>query len=126
MEQEYDQDIHAIVGIMSLLVHVSMEQLLDMPWIDVCFSEVASLWQRISFYLLCGDDDNIRKLQRPQDPNERLGKTFGLLLHLWKSIYLRGFVVILDSGFCVLLSLVELWKKGVFAVAVISTWCCNG
>jgi hypothetical protein len=57
--------------------------------------------------------------QRPQDPNKRLGKTVGLLLHLCKSIYLRGFVVILDSVFCVLRGIVELWKKGVFAAAVI-------
>ncbi len=54
--------------------------------------------------------------QRPRDPNERLGKTVGLLLRLCKSIYSRGFVVILDSGFCVLQGIVGLWKKGVFAV----------
>jgi hypothetical protein len=40
--------------------------------------------------------------QIPGDPNERLGKTVGLLLRLCKSIYLRGFVLILDSDFCVL------------------------
>jgi hypothetical protein len=58
--------------------------------------------------------------QRPWDPNERLGKTVSLLLHLCKSIYYsKGFVMILDSGFCVLQGIVELWKKGVFAVAVI-------
>jgi hypothetical protein len=57
--------------------------------------------------------------QRPRDPNEKLGKTVGLLLRLCKSIYSRGFVVILDSGFCVLRGIVELRKKGVFAAAVI-------
>jgi hypothetical protein len=57
--------------------------------------------------------------QRPRDPNERLGKTVGLLLRLCKPIYSRGFVVILDSGFCVLRGIVELRKKGVFAAAVI-------
>jgi hypothetical protein len=57
--------------------------------------------------------------QRPRDPNERLGKTVGLLLRLCKSIYSRGFVVILDSGFCVLQGIIELRKKGVFAAAVI-------
>jgi hypothetical protein len=57
--------------------------------------------------------------QRPRDPNERLGKTVSLLLCLCKSIYSRGFVVILDSGFCVLQGIVELWKKGVYAAAVI-------
>jgi hypothetical protein len=57
--------------------------------------------------------------QRPQDPNKRLGKTVGLLLRLCKPIYSRGFVVILDSGFCVLRGIIELWKKGVFAATVI-------
>jgi hypothetical protein len=57
--------------------------------------------------------------QRHRDPNERLGKTVGLLLPLCKSIYSRGFVVILDSGLCVLRGIIEFWKKGVFAVAVI-------
>jgi hypothetical protein len=32
MEQENDQDIQAVVGI----VHVTMNQSLDMPWVDVC------------------------------------------------------------------------------------------
>jgi hypothetical protein len=58
--------------------------------------------------------------QKPWDPNERLGKTVALLLlQLCKSIYSRGFVVILDSGFYVLQGIIELWKKGVFAAAVI-------
>jgi hypothetical protein len=57
--------------------------------------------------------------QKPRDPNERLGKTVGLLLRLCKPIYARGFVVILDSGFCVLKGIIELRKKGVFAAAVI-------
>jgi hypothetical protein len=57
--------------------------------------------------------------QKPRDPNERKGKTVALLLRLCKSIYSRGFVVILDSGFCVLQGIIELRKKGVFAAAVI-------
>jgi hypothetical protein len=40
--------------------------------------------------------------QRPRNPNEQMGKMVGLLLRLCKPIYVRGFVVILDSGFCVL------------------------
>jgi len=48
-----------------------------------------------------------------------MGKTVGLLLRLCKPIYSRGFVVVLDSGFCVLKGIVELRKKGVFAAAVI-------
>jgi hypothetical protein len=57
--------------------------------------------------------------EKPRDPNERMGKTVGLLLRLCKPIYSRGFVVILDSGFCVLRGIIELRKKGVFAAAVI-------
>ena len=57
--------------------------------------------------------------QKPRDPNLRLGKTVALLLRLCKSIYSRGFVVILDSGFCVLQGIIELRKRGVFAAAVI-------
>ena len=40
--------------------------------------------------------------QRPRDLNVRLGKMVAILLHSCKSIFLRGFVVILDFGFCVL------------------------
>jgi hypothetical protein len=57
--------------------------------------------------------------QRPRDPNERMGKTVGLLLRLCTPSYVRGFVVILDSGFCVLRGIIELRKKGVFAAAEI-------
>ena len=37
-------------------------------------------------------------------------------------IYHKGFVVILDSGFCVLKGITELRKKGVFASALIKKW----
>lgn len=47
------------------------------------------------------------------------GKTSGLLLRLTRSIWGRGKVVILDSGFCVLRGIVELLKKGVYSSALI-------
>ena len=43
----------------------------------------------------------------------------GLLLQMLFPIFHLGFVVILDSGFCVLKGIVELCKKGVFASALI-------
>lgn len=50
---------------------------------------------------------------------ENLGKTVGLLLRLTRSLWNTSKVVVLDSGFCVLLGLIELRKKGVFAAALI-------
>jgi Transposase IS4 len=55
----------------------------------------------------------------PSDPTDAKGRTVGLLLRLCQSLYGRGTVVILDSGFCVLQGLIELRKLGVFASAVI-------
>ena len=43
----------------------------------------------------------------------------GTLLHLTKPVWGTGKLVVLDSGFCVLQSLVELKKKGVYAHALI-------
>jgi hypothetical protein len=51
--------------------------------------------------------------------HDELGKTVGLLLRLTKSIWSTGKVIILDSGFCVLRGIIELYKKGVFAAAMI-------
>jgi hypothetical protein len=49
----------------------------------------------------------------------KLGKTMGLLLRMLATYLSTGRYVILDSGFCVLKSLVELKKVGIFACAVI-------
>ena len=45
--------------------------------------------------------------------------TTGLLLCLTKTLFNSSKVVVLDSGFCVLQSLIELKKVGVYAAAVI-------
>ena len=45
-----------------------------------------------------------------------LGSTVGLLVRMLFPIFHLGFVVILDSGFCVLKEIVELHKKGVSPV----------
>jgi len=47
------------------------------------------------------------------------GKTVGLLLRMTENIWHSGRVVVLDSGFCVLLALIEIKKKGLFGAAVI-------
>ena len=47
------------------------------------------------------------------------GKTVGLLQRLTRRLWHTSKTVVLDSGFCVLQGLVELWKKGVFAAALI-------
>ena len=57
--------------------------------------------------------------QLGQHKYEELGSTVGLLLRMLFPIFHLGFVVILDSGFCVLKGIVELCKKGVFASALI-------
>ena len=48
-----------------------------------------------------------------------LGATVGLLLQLLAPIFFKGFVGILDSGFCLLKGIIELCKKVVFASALI-------
>ena len=50
---------------------------------------------------------------------DNFGSTVGLLLNMLSPIYHKGFIVILDSGFCVLKGIMEFRKKGVFASALI-------
>ena len=54
-----------------------------------------------------------------QQQYENLGATVGLLLSLLVPIFHLGFVVIHDSGSCVLRGIIKLRKKGVFASALI-------
>ena len=61
----------------------------------------------------------VRPHQTGQQTYDDLGMTVGLLLWLLAPIFFKGFVVILDSGFCVLKGIIELCKKGVFASALI-------
>ena len=48
-----------------------------------------------------------------------MGSTVGLLLQMLAPIFHKGYVVILDSGFCVLKAIIELRKKGIFSSALI-------
>ena len=57
--------------------------------------------------------------QMGQETYDDLGVTVGLLLWLLAPIFFKGFIVILDSGFCVLKGIIELCKKGMFAYALI-------
>ena len=61
--------------------------------------------------------DRPRELQAPKF--SEFGKTTGLLLRLTDSIHHSGRVVIMDSGFCVLLALAKLASYGVYSSAVI-------
>ena len=54
-----------------------------------------------------------------QQEFDNMGSTVGLLLQMLAAIFHKGYVVILDSGFCVLKALIELRKKGVFASTLI-------
>ena len=67
--------------------------------------------------------DLVEGKDRPQQLGiqqyDNLGSTVGLLLCMLPPIYHKGFIVILDSGFCVLKGIIELRKKGVFASALI-------
>ena len=54
-----------------------------------------------------------------QQEYDNMGSTVGLLLRMLAPIFHKGYVVILDSGFCVLKAIIELRKKGVFASALI-------
>ena len=50
---------------------------------------------------------------------DNLGSSVGLLLCMLSRIYHKGFIVILDSEFCVLKGIIELRKKEVFASALV-------
>ena len=56
----------------------------------------------------------------PLEFEELSGETVGLFLRMMRSYFATGRYVILDSGFCVLKGLIQLWKKGIFAHAVIN------
>jgi hypothetical protein len=50
-----------------------------------------------------------------------LGKTTGLLLQMLATYFSTGWYIVLNSGFCIFKSLIELKKVGIFACAVIKT-----
>ena len=52
-------------------------------------------------------------------PFDDLAKTVGTLLQLTEPVWGSGKVFILDSGFCILKAIIELQKKGIFAMALI-------
>lgn len=60
-----------------------------------------------------------RPREVPPPKFSQFGKTAGLLLRLTDSIHHSGRVVIMDSGFCVLLALLKLASVGVYGSAVI-------
>ena len=54
-----------------------------------------------------------------QQEFDNMGSTVGLLLQMLAPTFHKGYVFILDSGFCVLKAIIELRKKGIFASALI-------
>ena len=57
--------------------------------------------------------------ERGKDKDHKHGKTGSLLLRLCILLFMTGKVVILDSGFCMLLDVIALKKMGVFSAALI-------
>ena len=67
-------------------------------------------------------DGNLCPPQKPKETFSEIAKngaTTALLLRLCESIFHIGMIVILDSGFCLLRAIIELKKRGVFALALI-------
>ena len=60
-----------------------------------------------------------RPSELPAEEFSEEGKTAGLLLRLTKTIHHTARYVVLDSGFCVLMALLALKKKGVYGGEVI-------
>ena len=60
-----------------------------------------------------------RPKELPKKKHHEKGNTTALLLRLTESIAHSGRVVIMDSGFCVLKALIELYNQGIFGSAVI-------
>jgi hypothetical protein len=71
------------------------------------------------YHVFNGDGRGERPFSSGRREVERLGKTTGLLLWMLATYFSTGWYVVLDSGFCVLKSLIELTKVGIFASAVI-------
>ena len=57
--------------------------------------------------------------ERGTDKYHEYGKTGSLLLRLCNPLFMTGKVIILDSGFCVILSVIELKKMRVFSASFI-------
>ena len=77
------------------------------------------LWafRHYEFHLACRREGPTTS-KSPQKIEEK-GRTAGLLLRLCESIMHSGRVVIMDSGFCVLQALTELFLVGIYSSAVI-------
>ena len=67
--------------------------------------------------------DLVEGKDHPRDLGQQefnnMGSTVGLLFWMLTPIFHKGYVVILDSGVCVLKTIIELRKKGIFASTLI-------
>ena len=67
--------------------------------------------------------DAPRAAAHPKPKHNNHGNTVGLLLRILQPSFTKGYVVVLDSGFCVLKGIVELKNRGVYASALIKKRC---
>ena len=82
---------------------------------SVCCSMSGIMW---GIEIVEGKDAP-RAAAHPKPKHNNHGNTVGLLLRILQPIFTKGYVVVLDSGFCVLKGIVELKKRGVYASALI-------
>ena len=82
---------------------------------SVCCSMSGIMW---GIELVEGKDAP-RAAAHPKPKYNSHGNTVGLLLRILEPIFTKGYVAVLDSGFCVLKGIVELKKRGVYASALI-------
>ena len=74
---------------------------------SVCCSMSGIMWE---IELVEGKDAPCAAAH-PKPKHNNHGNTVGLLLHILQPIFTKGYVVVLDSGFCVLKGIVELKKR---------------
>ena len=102
---------------------------MDMSWLGICPRKPHPFGNEYhtACCALCGILFAIELVQGKDYPVELgtpefeawLGKTGGLLLRMLKSIFNTGQYIVLDSGFCVLKGIVGLYRKGLYAGALI-------
>ena len=86
---------------------------------SVCCSTSGIMW---GMELVDGKDARCAA-EHPKPKYSNHGNTVGLLLQILELLFIRGSVVVLDGGFCVLKGIIELKKRGVYASALIKKHC---
>ena len=132
-EQSHGKTFQPIVGVMFGWIDIKMFVNIHMSRLHVCAMETMAFWEWVPYYLLWQKWSNVsngtcwreghatRTTQtwKPELKNKFRRKTVGLLLRLTKPIWGTSWLVILDSGFCVLDGIIALWNEDIFASALI-------